>query len=62
MSTQEKPDLWKGYVLKAVVAALVVFAGCKDFVDKPSLEQPAGRQRKGRVRPGVGAQGYGAAR
>ena len=41
MSTQEKPSLWKWYVLKAVIAALVVFAGYKVFVDKPSPEQPA---------------------
>ncbi len=41
MSTQEKPSLWKGYVLKAVIAALVVIAGYKVFVDKPSPEQPA---------------------
>jgi len=40
MSTQEKPSFWKGYVLKAVIAALVVFvAGCK-----PSPEQPAPTQ------------------
>ena len=41
MSTQEKPSFWKGYVLKAVIAALFVFAGYKVFVDKPSPEQPA---------------------
>ena len=40
MSTQEKPSFWKGYVLKAVIAALVVFAGYKVFVGKPSPEQP----------------------
>jgi len=44
MSTQEKSDLWKGYVLKTVVAALVVFAGYEVFVDKPSLKQPAPTQ------------------
>jgi len=44
MSTQEKPSFWKGYVLKAVIAALVVFAGYKVFVDKPSPEQPAPTQ------------------
>jgi hypothetical protein len=44
MSTQEKPSLWKGYVLKAVIAALVVFAGYKVFVDKPSPEQPVPTQ------------------
>lgn len=44
MSTQEKPSLWKGYVLKAVIAALVVFAGYKVFVGKPSPEQPAPTQ------------------
>ena len=38
MSTQEKPSLWKGYVIKAVVAALVLYAGYEVFVDKPSLE------------------------
>ena len=41
MSTQEKPSFWKGYVLKAVIAALVVFAGYKVCVGKPSPEQPA---------------------
>ena len=41
MSTQEKPSFWKGYVLKAVIAALFVIAGYKVFVDKPSPEQPA---------------------
>ena len=40
MSTQEKPSLWKWYVLKAVIAALVVFVGYKVFVDKPSPEPP----------------------
>ena len=44
MSTQEKPRFWKGYVLKAVIAALVVFAGYKVFVGKPSPEQPAPTQ------------------
>jgi hypothetical protein len=44
MSTQEKPSFWKGYVLKAVIAALFVFAGDKVFVDKPSPEQPAPTQ------------------
>ena len=44
MSTQEKPSLLKWYVLKAVVAALVVFAGYKVFVGKPSPEQPAPTQ------------------
>ena len=44
MSTQEKPSFWKGYVLKAVIAALVVFAGYKVFVDKPSPEQPVPTQ------------------
>ena len=44
MSTQEKPSFWKGYVLKAVIAALVVFAGYKVFVGKPSPEQPAPTQ------------------
>jgi hypothetical protein len=44
MSTQEKPSFWKGYVLKAVIAALVVFGGYKVFVGKPSPEQPAPTQ------------------
>ena len=44
MSTQEKPGLWKWYVLKAVVAALVLFVGDKVFVDKPIPEQPAPTQ------------------
>jgi len=44
MSTQEKPSFWKGYVLKAVIVALVVFAGYKVFVGKPSPEQPAPTQ------------------
>ena len=44
MSTQEKLSFWKGYVLKAVIAALVVFAGYKVFVGKPSPEQPAPTQ------------------
>lgn len=44
MSTQEKPSFWKGYVLKAVIAALFVFAGYKVFVDKPSPEQPTPTQ------------------
>ena len=39
MSTQEKPSLLKWYVLKAVIAALVVFAGYKVFFDNPSPEQ-----------------------
>ena len=38
MSTQEKPSFWKGYVLKAVIAVLVLFVGYKVFVDKPNLE------------------------
>ena len=32
MSTQEKPSFWKGFVLKAVIAAGFVFAGYKVFV------------------------------
>ena len=44
MSTQEKPSLWKWYVLKAVIAALVVFAGYKVFVGRSSPEQPAPTQ------------------
>jgi len=46
MSTQEKPSLWKWYVLKAVIAALVVFVGYKVFVDKPSPEQLAPTQEE----------------
>jgi len=41
MSTQEKPSLLKWYVLKSVVVALVVFAGC---IDNPSPEQAAPTQ------------------
>ena len=44
MSTQEKPSLLKWYVLKAVVAVLVVFAGYKVFFDNPSPEQAAPTQ------------------
>jgi len=44
MSTQEKPSFWKGYVLKAVIAALFVFAGYKVFVGKPSPDQPTPTQ------------------
>ena len=44
MSTQEKPSFWKGYVLKAVIAALFVFAGYKVFVGRSSPEQPAPTQ------------------
>ena len=44
MSTQEKPSFWKGYVLKAVIAALFVIAGYKVFVDKPSPEPPTPTQ------------------
>ena len=40
MSTQEKPSLWKWYLLKAVIAALVLFLGYKVFVDKQNLEPP----------------------
>ena len=36
----------KWYVLKAVIAALVLFAGYKVFVDKPSPEQPAPTQNE----------------
>ena len=39
MSTQEKPSLLKWYVLKAVIAALVVFVGYKVFFDNPIPEQ-----------------------
>jgi len=44
MSTQEKPSFWKGYVLKAVIAALFVIVGYKVFVDKPSPEPPTPTQ------------------
>ena len=44
MSTQEKPSLLKWYVLKAVIAALVVFAGYKVIFDNPSPEQAAPTQ------------------
>lgn len=44
MSTQEKPSFWKGYVLKAVIAALFVIAGYKVFVGKPSPDQPTPTQ------------------
>ena len=44
MSTQEKPSFWKGYVLKAVIAALFVIAGYKVFVGKPSPDQPSPTQ------------------
>ena len=38
--------MWKWYVLKAVIAALVVFVGYKVFVDKPSPEQLAPTQEE----------------
>ena len=41
MSTEEQPSLWKYYVLKAVIAALILFVGYKVFIDKPSPEAPA---------------------
>ncbi|MDP7050638.1 MAG: hypothetical protein QF600_01815 [Verrucomicrobiota bacterium] len=44
MSTQDQPSLWKWYVLKAVIAALVLYAGYKVFIDKPSPEAPAPTQ------------------
>ena len=48
MSTQEKPSLLKWYVLKAVIAALVVFAGYKVFFENPISEQavPTHEERK----------------
>ncbi len=36
--------MWKWYVLKAVIAALVLYAGYKVFIDKPSPEAPAPTQ------------------
>jgi len=44
MSTQDQSSLWKWYVLKAVIAALVLYAGYKVFIDKPSPEAPAPTQ------------------
>jgi len=44
MSTQDQPSLWKWYVLKAVIAALILYAGYKVFIDKPSPEVPAPTQ------------------
>jgi len=44
MSTQDQPGLWKWYVLKAVIAALILYAGYKVFIDKPSPEVPAPTQ------------------
>ena len=41
MSTEEQPSLWKYYVLKAVIAALILFVGYEVFIDKPSPEAPA---------------------
>lgn len=36
--------MWKWYVLKAVIAALILYAGYKVFIDKPSPEVPAPTQ------------------
>ena len=36
--------MWKWYVLKAVIAAFVLYAGYKVFIDKPSPEAPAPTQ------------------
>lgn len=44
MSEKEKPSLWRWHVLKAVIAALLLFAGYKVFIDKPSPEKPAPTQ------------------
>ncbi|MEE2946934.1 MAG: DUF3299 domain-containing protein [Verrucomicrobiota bacterium] len=44
MSTHDQPTLWKWYVLKAVIAAFVLYAGYKVFIDKPSPEAPAPTQ------------------
>ncbi|MBC8243111.1 MAG: hypothetical protein H8E20_01840 [Verrucomicrobia bacterium] len=44
MSTGQQPSLWKWYALKAVIAALVLFAGYKVFIDKPSPKAPAPTQ------------------
>ncbi|MDP6754454.1 MAG: hypothetical protein QGF56_12265 [Verrucomicrobiota bacterium] len=44
MSTQDQPSLWKWYVLKAVIAALILYAGYNVFIDKPSPEVPAPTQ------------------
>ena len=44
MSTQDQSSLWKWYVLKAVIAAFVLYAGYKVFIDKPSPEAPAPTQ------------------
>ena len=46
MSTQEKPSLLKWHVLKAVIAALVVFAGYKVFFDNPIPEQAVPTQEE----------------
>ena len=46
MSTQEKPSLLKWYVLKAVIAALVVFVGYKAFFDNPIPEQAVPTQEE----------------
>ncbi len=44
MDTQEQPSLWKWYVLKVVIAALVLLVGYKVFIDKPSPEPLAPTQ------------------
>ncbi|SVE22364.1 uncharacterized protein METZ01_LOCUS475218, partial [marine metagenome] len=44
MSTEGQPTLWKYYVLKAVIAALILYAGYEVFVNKHSQEQPAPTQ------------------
>ena len=44
MSTEGQPSLWKYYVLKAVIAALILYAGYEVFVNKHSQEQPAPTQ------------------
>ena len=44
MSTEGQPSLWKYYVLKAVIAALILYAGYEVFVNKHSQEQLAPTQ------------------
>lgn len=44
MSTKGKPSLWKWYVLKSVIAALVLFVGYEVFVNEPTPEPLAPTQ------------------
>ena len=46
MSTERQPSLWKYYVFKAVIGVLVLYAGYKVFIDKPSSEPPAPTQEE----------------